>query len=135
MNKRTGVWLDRKKAYIVTLKKDTHHLKIIDSNADFRVREDGEGKIYTRFGNQYGAKEKAKEAKLEKQLKRYYKKIITALSGVDELYVFGPAEAKNELNKMLLEQPNMSIKIEAVKSAGKLTENQIIAAVKKHFDA
>jgi len=132
MSKKTGVWLDRKKAYIVTLKDDTHKLNVIDSNIDFRLREDGEGKLYTRFGNQYGTHEKSKGARMEQQLKVYYKTITDALSEVDELYIFGPAEAKNELNKALMEQ-SVAVKISGIETSGKLTENQIVAAVKDHF--
>jgi hypothetical protein len=134
MDTRIGVWLDRKVAYVVTLKNGSHSLKVIASNINFRVRDDGEGKVYTRLGDQYMTKEKAKEAKLEQQLKDYYKSIIALLKGVDEVYIFGPAEAKNELNKMILEQSHHAIKVSAIEASDKLTENQIIAAVKKHFN-
>ncbi|MCB0376427.1 MAG: hypothetical protein KDD04_10950, partial [Sinomicrobium sp.] len=105
MGKKTGVWLDRKAAYVVTLRNEGHRLKIIPSEIDFRTREEGEGKDYMRFGNQYGTKEKAKEAKLEQQLRSYYKRVISALRGADEVYIFGPAEAKNELHKTISAQP------------------------------
>lgn len=133
MNTRKGIWLDRKEAYIVTLRNGDHHLGIIPSGIDFRIREEGEGKEYTRFGNQYGTKEKAREAKVEHQLKTYYKNIIEVLKEGGEVYIFGPAEAKHELHKAISEQANGNVTISAVESAGKLTENQIIAAVKKHF--
>ena len=116
------------------IKDGNHHIKIITSDVDFRVREEGEGKMYTRFGNQYGTKEKAKEAKLEQQLKGYYRNVFDALHETDEVYIFGPAEAKNELNKLISAQTNGTIKVSAIASSGKLTENQIIAAVKKHFN-
>jgi len=135
MHKKTGVWLDRRSAYVVTLKNGGHHLKIITSDVDFRIREEGESKDYTRFGNQYGTKEKAKEARLEQQLKAYYKNIMTALKEADEVYIFGPAEAKNELHKTISAHATGLIRISAIASSGKLTENQIVAAVKKHFNA
>ncbi len=134
MDKKTGIWLDKNQAYIVSLENESHTLKIIESNAEFRVREDGEGKTYTRFGDQFGTKEKSKKAKLNQQLKDFYKTIISAVSDADELYIFGPAEAKNDLNKMILEHNHLAGKVKAIESEDKLTENQIVAAVKKYFN-
>lgn len=135
MSKKTGVWLDRKSAYVVTLNNGEHRINTIVSDADFRVREDGEGKEYTRFGNQYGTKEKAREARLEQQLKQYYKNVLNGIKDAGELYIFGPAEAKNELHKMISGLTGSAIQITAIESSDKLTENQIVAAVKKHFES
>lgn len=132
MNKKAGIWLDRKEAYIVTLSQDSHQLKIIESEADFRLREEGEGKAYTRLGDQYATKEKRKEAKLAQQLKEYYKQLVAALQGVEEVYLFGPAEAKYELHKMLTEH-RPPFQVRGVEPCDKLTENQVVAAVKNYF--
>jgi len=133
MSKKTGVWLDRRRAYIVRLKEDDHQLKIVESDADFGGREENGGKRATRFGSQYGTKQKAKEARLEHQLKTYYKTIAEALPDTGELYIFGPAEAKNELNKTIMEHNHTSVTISGIENADKLTENQIVAAVKDYF--
>jgi hypothetical protein len=52
----------------------------------------------------------------------------------DEVVLFGPTSAKTELFNLLRKDRNFGkIKIE-VKNADKLTENQLSAFVKEHFE-
>ena len=69
---KAGIWMDKKNAFIVTLNQGDVQLETLESDAAFRPRIDGEGKAYTRFGDQYYTEEKKQQAKLEKQLKDYY---------------------------------------------------------------
>lgn len=135
MSVKTGIWIDKKQAYIVTLSNGNHKLEIIESDADFRVRFEGEKSTSSKFGNQSVNHKKEQAVHLEKQLKYYYTKIIKKISSSEKIYIFGPAEAKSDFNKQLSIDQTMVSKITAVETSHKLTENQIIAAVKKHFDS
>ncbi|UOB16336.1 hypothetical protein [Abyssalbus ytuae] len=134
MSAKTGIWIDKKHAYIVTLENGDPRVEILESEADFRVRFEGEVPPVSRFGTQFLNKEKVKDAQLEKQLKDYYKAILQKITDTGELYIFGPAEAKNEFYKLLSEYNEGLSKVTEVDTADKLTENQVVAAVKKHFE-
>ena len=47
--------------------------------------------------------------------------------------IFGPAEAKKELEKAINEKKDMAGKVKAVLSADVMSENQIVAKVKEFF--
>ncbi|WP_340077336.1 hypothetical protein [Leptobacterium sp. I13] len=134
MSAQTGIWIDKKQAFIVILNEGQHDITNIKSDIDFQVREEGEGKSYTRFGDQYGNHEKTNESKLKKQLNDYYSKVADAVTQSEALFIFGPAEAKNELKKLLDTRVAFNNKKIDVATSDSLTENQIVAAVKEHFN-
>ena len=61
MSKQIGVWIDTKKAKIVTLDGDQKELKIIYSEIETRERIAGESNQPGRFGDQYLDQEKSKD--------------------------------------------------------------------------
>lgn len=130
---KAGIWMDKKTAFIVTLNQREAKLEKLESDAEFRPRIDGEGKAYTRFGDQYYTEEKKQQAKLEKQLKDYYEELFNKVKDYEELYIFGPAEGKTEFEKLLKEKKSF-MGIVTTETHDRLTENQIVAAVKKFFN-
>ncbi|MEZ4386005.1 MAG: hypothetical protein R3D98_00220 [Candidatus Krumholzibacteriia bacterium] len=58
------------------------------------------------------------------QLRRYYRKVVGALRGADEIYICGPGEARTELRKVIEALPNGAARIRAVQPADKMTERQ-----------
>lgn len=126
--------MDKKTAFIVTFNQGEAQLETLESDAEFRLRIDGEGKAYTRFGDQYYTDEKKQQAKLEKQLKDYYEALFNKVKNFEELYIFGPAEGKIEFEKLLKEKKNFR-GIITTETQDRLTENQIVATVKKFFNS
>ncbi|MFO0434658.1 MAG: hypothetical protein ACK5ZT_05370, partial [Sphingobacteriaceae bacterium] len=55
------------------------------------------------------------------------------LKAADEIYVFGPAKMKTNLKAEILKDKILKNKLRGVESADSLTNNQIVAAVKKYF--
>lgn len=131
---KAGIWMDKKTAFIVTFNQGEAQLETLESDAEFRLRIDGEGKAYTRFGDQYYTEEKKQQAKLEKQLKDYYEALFNKVKNFEELYIFGPAEGKIEFEKLLKEKKNFR-GILTTETQDRLTENQIVATVKKFFNS
>jgi len=131
---KAGIWMDKKTAFIVTLDQNEAKLEKVGSEADFRPRIDGEGKAYTRFGDQYYTEEKKQQARLEKQLRDYYEALFNKIKDREELYVFGPAEGKTEFEKLLREKKTFMGSV-TLQTHGKLTENQIVAEVKNFFNS
>ena len=63
----------------------------------------------------------------------YYDDVISQLGEPDALLLFGPGEAKLQLNDRLGRSKVLPESVVAVESADKLTEPQIVAKVKKHY--
>jgi hypothetical protein len=134
MEKQVGIWIDTKKAKIVTLSGDQKHLKIIDSEIETRERIEGESKHFGRFGDAYLDFEKSKEQKIKKQAKDFFKLIVKEISTCDAIVIFGPAGMKHELEKEIKNDHQLSSKLKAVVAADSMTDNQISAWVVNYFN-
>ena len=130
---KAGVWIDNKRAVIVTFRNDQEQVEKIYSGIESRKRIPGEGKQYTRMGKQYFTFEKKEEEKLNHQMKSYFRQVIQKIIDVNDLIIMGPAWAKSGLDKEMLKSKSaLPIRIKVI-TAGRLTEKQIVAAVKKFF--
>jgi hypothetical protein len=132
--KKVGIWLDQKEANIITLEDNTITKRKIYSEIETRKRIPGESKIFGRFGDQYLNDEKSKENKIKELTHKYLNKIVNQLTEVDEIILFGPAQSKIKLQKLLSSNAILSSKLKEVQNANKMTENQKVAFVKKYFN-
>jgi hypothetical protein len=133
MKKQAGVWIDLKKAIIVYLEDDTHKLKILPSEIESRERIPGETKWFTRFGDQFLEFSKRKENRLANKVKVYLKSVLDEIKDADEIVLFGPAGMKTELEKLINGVKAMAGKIQSVETADSMTDNQVVAWVKKYY--
>ena len=131
--KKVGIWLDQKEANVITLFENTQKNKIIYSDIETRERFQGETKQYGRFGEQYLNYEKGQQKRIEDLTNRYLNKIIQELNNVDEIMIFGPAQTKIKLEKLIQSNPNLLSKLKDVQVSDNMTENQKVAYVKKYF--
>jgi stalled ribosome rescue protein Dom34 len=130
---KAGVWIDTKRAVIVTLSNNEERMGKVYSGIESRKRIAGEGKQYTRMGKQYFSFEKKEEEKRKHQQKRYFQQVMEQIIDVNDLIIMGPAAAKSELEKELLKsKAGVSIHFNVI-TTGRLTEKQIVAAIKRYF--
>ena len=95
--KNTGIWLDKKRAFIVIIINNETTVKTVHSDIDnFKV---------TSNKHLGGAKEVVKDIKyLERekhQFKTYFNNIANEIIDTDALVIFGPAETYEKLAKDL----------------------------------
>ena len=133
MKKKTGIWLDHEQAKVITLDKGKYKLETIESKIITRERKDGKRKFFGRFGDQSLSQEKHKERRINEQKSKYLKRLLTEIKDVDELVLFGPANMKKELEKNILNDTTLTLKLKAVVSADHMTDNQMVAWVKNFF--
>lgn len=120
--KQIGIWMDNSTAHILEPKDNAIVTSNINSEFTHEQRQHSLGKNENLMHN----KEQHMQSK-------YYKTIADALKGHDEILLFGPTTAKNELSNLLKADHHFStVKIDVV-DADKMTENQQHAFVKKHF--
>lgn len=134
MKKQTGIWLDLEKAIVITLNESGYKLKIIESGIETKERFDGEKKKFGRFGNQFLNDETKKKRRIEEQTDRFLKRIFNDIKNVNEIVLFGPASSKRKLAELLNSDKTMAEKLKAVKTADLMTQNQMVAWVKKFYN-
>ena len=119
-----GVWIDHKKAVIVS---------IAAGNVTTRTLESEVGPHPHYAGSQESGGEKKYEERHNLHLDRFYDEVISQIGQPDFLLLFGPGEAKLQLKDRLGHSPASSERVVAVESADKLTDPQIVAKVKEHY--
>lgn len=122
-NKCLGIWMDYSKAHLMQLLPGDIHTQIIESNFTHEEKASSIEKS-----------EKHMHNKEEGEHLKYFKKIQKEIEKYNDVLLFGPTDAKEELNKLLHEDHiNTRVRIE-IKTTDKMTENQLHAFVRKHFN-
>ena len=124
MSHDVGVWIDHKKAVIVSITAGEVTTRTLTSDVGAHPRYSG---------SQEGGGEKKYEERHNQDLDRYYDEVIGQLGKPDALLLFGPGEAKLQLKERLARSTVSSERIVALESTDKLTDPQIVAKVKEHF--
>lgn len=125
MNKRVGLWLDRKKAVIVSIANNIEARSIITSDMENCV-------LYSNTIPGDGSPEEPRDRRFWKHLGDYYDQIIKHIRDAKEIQIFGPEVAKHELQKHL-ENEGLTENIVSVEDAGALTMIEIATIVQKRF--
>jgi len=131
--KQVGIWLNQKEADIITLENNALKFKTIYSDIDPRERIQGESKQFGRFGDQFLSNENDKKNKINDLTRKYLNAVANTISDANEIMIFGPAQTKIKLKKLLLKNPTISNKLKDIKSADHMTENQKVAFVKNFY--
>lgn len=122
MTKQAGLWIDHRKAVLVTIADKEEEIKTIKSNMEKHVRFAGE----IAAG---GAGEDARDHQFGNHLNSYYDEVIAVIRDIDSILIFGPGEAKGELKKRL-EHAGLKAHILAIETTDKMTDRQIAAKVR-----
>jgi hypothetical protein len=133
MKEYVGIWIDHKKAFVVSMDKDKETLRRIESDVEGHVRLSGGSRSSTPYGPQEGPSEGRIAERRRHQLRQYCQKIIKTIGNPKEIFIFGPGEAKIELEREMKKSKRLSSKIVKIEPADKMTERQIAAKVRKFF--
>ncbi|MFV5687236.1 hypothetical protein ACM55K_02815 [Flavobacterium sp. LT1R49] len=134
MKKQTGIWIDTSKAIIVTLDGGKEKIMEIESDIENRIHHNDEGNKGTFSGSHHGSNETKLEERKKNQMNHFLKDVLSHVHGSDELFVFGPAETKIELEKKIKEDKSINNKLKSVETTDSLTSNQIVAKVKDFYN-
>ena len=124
MGQDVGVWIDHKKAIIVSIAAGEVTTRTLTSDVEAHPHYSG---------SQEGGGEKKYEERHNQDLDWYYDEVIGQLGKPDALLLFGPGEAKLQLKARLGRGQGWPESIVAVESTDKLTDPQIVAKVKEHY--
>jgi len=123
MNKRVGLWIDHRKAVIVMIKDEQEELMKISSNMEKHVR------FSSGDGSEDGSSEDVRDRKFGNHLNSYYDEVIACIRDADSIQIFGPGEAKGELEKRIKHE-GLKAHILTVETVDKMTDPQISAKVR-----
>ena len=120
--KQLGIWMDHSVAHLIKLTNGSIETNTIESQPEMQADQ------------QIVYKDESHSLNKEKrQLTAYFRKLSDLILENDEVILFGPTEAKNELLNVLKENHLFDkIKIE-VEPTDKMTDIQMNDFVKEHF--
>ena len=115
--KFAGIWLDGKQGIIIS-------------------ETDGEFTIQQRIdltASQSGGSEHAMNNGKKTESAKYFKALGQQLSAFDEIHIFGPGQAQEQLQHHLMADGQFSGKKLTIDSSEKMTEPQLIATVREFY--
>ncbi len=133
MSSNAGVWIDHRSARIVGLTADGPISSTILSNVEKHPERGGDSPLQGTHEAQQVPADNRRQRALTADLNRYYDTVIEALREYGSLLIIGPGEAKGELRARLL-HGSKGEKIATVEAAGRITDRQLAARVKAHFE-
>jgi molybdopterin converting factor small subunit len=125
MKKGIGLWIDHRKAVVVIVSKEGEEVKEITSHMEKHVR-------FSDAAAEGGQGEDVRDRQFTNHLNSYYDSVIAVIRDGDSIQIFGPGEAKVELEKRL-EHEGIKKHILAIETVDKMTDRQIAAKVREHL--
>ena len=126
MKKEIGLWIDHRKAVIVIIKDEEEEVKKITSNMEKHVR------FTSGRTSEDGSTEDVRDRQFGNHLNGYYDEVIANIRDADTIQIFGPGEAKGELEKRIKHE-GLKAHILALETVDKMTDRQIAAKVRERF--
>ena len=126
MKKQAGLWIDHRKAVIVIVSEAGEEIKEITSNMEKHIR------FTNGTGSEEGSSEDVRDRQFGNHLTKFYDDVIAVVRDAESIQIFGPGEAKGELEKRLVHE-GLKSRILAIETMDKMTDHQISAKVREHF--
>jgi hypothetical protein len=130
--KNIGLWIDHKKTVLVIRNEYGENIQQIESGIGRHIRYRGASHPRSPFSAQYQQGDDQLDNKYSEQLKKFYEKVIAYIRDANAVLIFGPGEAKRELEKRIVHE-KVKVQIVGVEAADKMTERQIAAKVRNYF--
>ena len=134
MGTKVGLWIDHKKATIVTVTDKGEEIGLIISKVDRHPRRSGDSPLKGTFESDYIPAQDIQQRTFTEHLNIYYDAVIASIRDAESIVLFGPGEAKGELKKRL-EGIDLGGRIVSVETVDKMTDRQIAAKVRERFPA
>jgi hypothetical protein len=132
--KKTGVWMDRKQAYLVTVERGQTTMKTLESGLEF-FNPKGGSRSKTRWGPQQVVHDSKYTQRENHQLRAYFDNLAKALKLADAIVLYGPAGTNAQFKKRLDKSyPDMASRVMDVLTADSMTEAQMKALVREYFE-
>jgi len=132
MRTKVGLWIDHRKAIIVTVTDKGEEIGLIVSKVEKQLQRSGDSPIKGSYESQKVPADGSRQRTFTAHLNIYYEAVIACLRDAESILIFGPGEAKGELKKRL-EISKLGGRIAGVETVDKMTDRQIAAKIRQYF--
>ncbi len=133
MKRVVGLWIDHRKAVIVAILGEGKEIVLtMKSHLEPHVRFSAGARSKTPHLSVELTAEDQRDRRFAQHLSTYYDEVISHIREAEAILVFGPGEAKGELEKRL-ESTGLGGRIVGVEAVDKMTDRQIAAKVRQRF--
>jgi hypothetical protein len=129
---QVGLWIDHRKAVIVTVSEEGDATRVVESNVGRHVRYSGGAHSGKSHESQPETGEDTRERHFTGQLNKYYDEVIGCIRDAEAVLIIGPGGAKGEL-KARLEHGGLGARIVGLETVDKMTDRQIAARVREYL--
>ena len=133
MRQKVGIWIDHRKAVMVFASSDQVTAKTVESDVGPHARYSDRAAYPTPDSPKAGRGEKKFAERSRQSLDRYYDEVISQMGQPEALLIFGPGEAKLQLQERMSHSKSLSELTVDLESTDKLTDPEIVAHVKQHY--
>ena len=133
MKTTVGLWIDHRKAVIVVVTDKGEETKLIISRVEKQPGRPGGIRSTTPYESQQVPADDSRQKKFTGNLNIYYEAVIACIRDAESILIFGPGEAKGELQKRI-EKNKLSGRIVGIETVDKMTDRQIAAKVRQYFE-
>jgi hypothetical protein len=130
-----GVWIDGRKALIADIDESgvcAGPIRRVSTELEKQLRLSSRARAQTAYGPQVAPPDDMREASSRENRRAFFEAVAAAVNGARRIFVFGPGEPKHEFHRRL-QSDGMGARVDAVETAGFLTDRQVAARVRAHF--
>jgi hypothetical protein len=132
MKHMVGLWIDHRKAVVVTLTVQGDTTSLIVSGVEKQRGRFAGVRSTAPFASRLVPADDRQESSFHAHLAAYYDAVMASVRDAASILIFGPGEAKAEL-KQRLTRDGLGGRIVGIDTEDKMTDRQIEAKVRQHF--
>jgi hypothetical protein len=132
MSTKVGLWIDHRKAVVVSITDSGHETRVVLSNVEKQLRRSGDSPLKGTSEPLQVPADDSRQKALTGHLNSFYDAVIASVRNAESILILGPGEAKDEL-RIRMEKNKLGGRITGFESADRMTDRQIAAKVGKHF--
>ena len=134
MSIQIGLWIDHRRATIVSVTEKGEETSEILSDVEKQLRRSGDSPMKGSYEALQVPADDSRQRARTGELNAYYDEVILQIRDADSILIIGPGVAKHELQKRM-EENRLGAKVVGVETVDNLTEPQLVAKVRQHFAA
>jgi hypothetical protein len=132
MGTKVGLWIDHRKATVVTVTDKGEEIGLIISRAEKQPRRSGDSPLKGPYEPHHVPAQDSRQRTFTEHLNIYYDAVIASVRNAESILIFGPGEAKGEL-KERLKKHGLGERIAGIETTDKMTDRQLSAKVRQYF--
>ena len=132
MGTKVGLWIDHRKAMVVSITDKGEEMRLVISKVEKQPGRFAGVRSTIPYESQQVRADDSRERKFTGHLNIYYDAVIACIRDAESILIFGPGEAKGELQKRI-KKTDPGARIVGIETVDKMTDRQIESKVRQYF--